>query len=90
MDGQTRNPDTHHAVNDLAASIDKPYTNVDTLPPVCLHLRNTLSKSEYREGLRVVRHGVETLPTIAGSPSRKRPWPALSVRGCASPERAAR
>jgi hypothetical protein len=73
VDGQTRNPDTHHTVNVLAVSIESSYTHVDTLRPVCLHLRDTLSTHEYREGLRVVRHGAETLPTIAGPPSRRRP-----------------
>jgi hypothetical protein len=88
--GQTHSPDSHHAVNILAVSIDISYTNVDRVPPVCLHLRNTLSTSEYKEGLKVVRHGAKTQPTIAGSPPRRRPWPTLSVPGCASPEQGGR
>ena len=54
---------------------------------ICLHLHDVASTSEYEEGSRVVRHGIETLPTIAGSPPQRRPMVRLpSVPACALPE----
>lgn len=50
MDDQTRSLAPHHSVNNEVHSLCKTYTRVDTTRLFCLHLRDTTSTNEYREG----------------------------------------
>jgi hypothetical protein len=87
VDGQSGRLDTHHSVNKASHLSTKSYVHVDILHLAWLHLRDTSSTNEYGERSRVIRHGIETLPTIADSPPQRQLMIRLpNVPACASPE----
>src|SRR6185437_6744814 len=68
VDGQSGRLDTHHSVNKPSHLSTNRIHTLTYCHLAWLHLRDTSSTNEYGERSRVIRHGIETLPTIAGSP----------------------